>query len=233
LAVTEAPFHWDVVNVRAMGRYLTEVEGVFIQRAFAQLSVPATVLDVGGGSGRFAIPLQDAGHRVVVVDPDLTPLRALARCAPDVRRVQISGKLDEMPVADASVDGVVCIEVPVMDEPIGFFAECYRLLRPGGLLVFSVHNRRSYKGLMKRLAHRGTRNAYYGEMYLNTIDEIRAHLAAARFSVIREQGFNWLPATRDTDSQMVWASARLERMLGLGRLVALSPWVMVAARRSE
>lgn len=230
--MSESSFHWDVVNVRAMGQYLTRVEGCFIQQSLARRPRPQFVLDIGGGSGRFAVPLHEAGHQVLVLDVDATPLRILARSAPGIGRALVSGRIDELPIADDSVDCVLCIEVPVLDDPTSFLAACRRMLRTGGLVIFTAHNRRSYKGLLKHLASHRNERRYYGETYLHTTSQIRAQLRASGFSLLRERGFNWIPFTRDADTRLVWAAARLERALGLGRLLGWSPWVLVAAQKS-
>jgi SAM-dependent methyltransferase len=43
------------------------------------------VLDAGGGTGGFAVPLAELGHRITVVDPSPDALAALARRAADAR----------------------------------------------------------------------------------------------------------------------------------------------------
>jgi ubiquinone/menaquinone biosynthesis C-methylase UbiE len=230
--VRESSFHWDVVNVRAMGQYLTRVEGRFIQQLLAARPRPQLVLDIGGGSGRFAVPLYEAGYQLLVLDVDATPLRILVRSEPGIGRALVSGRSDELPIADDSVDCVLCIEVPVLDDPATFLAACRRVLRTGGVVIFTAHNRRSYKGLLKQLTSRRQERRYYGETYLHTISEIRAQLRAFGFSLFQECGFNWIPFTRDADTRLVWAAARLERALGLDRLVQWSPWVLVAAQKS-
>ncbi|MEV1147933.1 methyltransferase domain-containing protein, partial [Micromonospora sp. NPDC049799] len=47
---------------------------------------PLTVLDVGGGTGGFAVPLAHAGHRVTVVDASPDALAALTRRAAEAGR---------------------------------------------------------------------------------------------------------------------------------------------------
>ena len=47
---------------------------------------PLRVLDVGGGSGMFAVPLARLGHDVTVVDPSADALATLRRRADDRRR---------------------------------------------------------------------------------------------------------------------------------------------------
>ena len=65
-----APYDWDIENPRgyanAMGLYRTRKERAFLQAHITGHRL--RILDVGGGSGRFAIPLAEQGHAVTVVD---------------------------------------------------------------------------------------------------------------------------------------------------------------------
>jgi SAM-dependent methyltransferase len=82
------------------------------------------VLDAGGGTGGFAVPLAEAGHRVVVVDPSPDSLAALQRRAAErglgERVVGLQGDLAELPtlVPAGSVDLLLCHSVlEVVDDP--------------------------------------------------------------------------------------------------------------------
>ena len=44
-------------------------------------AAPARIVDVGGGTGGFAVPLAQLGHRVEVIDPSPDALAALDRRA--------------------------------------------------------------------------------------------------------------------------------------------------------
>ncbi|MFI2712646.1 methyltransferase domain-containing protein [Micromonospora sp. NPDC018662] len=97
------------------------------------------VLDVGGGTGGFAVPLAEAGHRVTVVDASPDALAALTRRAAEagvadrVRATQ--GDADALAglVEPASVDLVLCHSVlEVVDEPEPVIAALAGALRPGG-----------------------------------------------------------------------------------------------------
>ncbi|MEV0003815.1 methyltransferase domain-containing protein [Micromonospora sp. NPDC050980] len=98
-----------------------------------------SVLDVGGGTGGFAVPLAEAGHRVTVVDASPDALAALTRRAAEagvadrVRATQ--GDADALTglVEPASVDLVLCHSVlEVVDEPEPVIAALAGALRPGG-----------------------------------------------------------------------------------------------------
>jgi S-adenosylmethionine-dependent methyltransferase len=108
------------------------------------------VVDVGGGSGGFAVPLAEAGHRVVVVDPSPDSLAALSRRAGEagvgdrVRAVQ--GDVTDLPVAlgrlAGAVDLVLCHSVlEVVDDPAAALGAVAGVLRPGGRLSLLAPNR--------------------------------------------------------------------------------------------
>ncbi|WP_127501322.1 methyltransferase domain-containing protein [Actinoplanes solisilvae] len=107
-----------------------------------------TVLDVGGGTGGFAVPMAEAGHTVTVVDASPDALAALTRRAADagvadrVRAVQGDGDALAGLVAPGSVDLILCHAVlEVVDDPSGVVAAIYGALRPGGAVSLLVASR--------------------------------------------------------------------------------------------
>jgi len=107
-----------------------------------------TVVDVGGGTGGFAVPLAEAGHRVTVVDASPDALAALTRRAAEagvahrVRAVQGDGDALAGLIEPASVDLVLCHAVlEVVDDPAGVAGALAGALRPGGAASVLVANR--------------------------------------------------------------------------------------------
>ncbi|MEU8230896.1 methyltransferase domain-containing protein [Actinoplanes sp. NPDC048967] len=107
-----------------------------------------TVLDVGGGTGGFAVPLAEAGHTVTVVDASPDALAALTRRAADagvadrVRAVQGDGDALAGLVAPGSADLILCHSVlEVVDDPAGVVAAISAALRPGGAVSLLVAGR--------------------------------------------------------------------------------------------
>ncbi len=107
------------------------------------------VLDVGGGTGGFAVPLAEAGHRVTVVDPSPDSLAALQRRAAErgLSVAGLQGELGDLPdlVADGSADLVLChsvLEVASQSMPVAdALAAVAATLRSGGRLSLLVANR--------------------------------------------------------------------------------------------
>jgi S-adenosylmethionine-dependent methyltransferase len=106
------------------------------------------VVDVGGGTGGFAVPLARAGHRVTVVDPSPDALAALTRRAADagvperITAVQGDGdRLAELLPAGAA-DLVLCHSLlEVVDDPVEVLRSVAAVLRPGGAASVLVANR--------------------------------------------------------------------------------------------
>jgi S-adenosylmethionine-dependent methyltransferase len=118
---------------------------------------PLRVLDVGGGSGMFAVPLARLGHDVTVVDPSADALATLRRRADTagvgalVHGIQGDGDLlHEVLPATAGSEGsgqdsydlALCHYVlEVVDDPAVTLREISRALRPGGQLSVATANR--------------------------------------------------------------------------------------------
>lgn len=95
-----------------------------------------TVLDAACGTGRHAVRLAAAGHRVIGVDSSSAMLELARAKVPEAELYQAD--LHELPLPDDHVDLIVCAlalaHVPGL-TPV--FAEFTRVLRPGGHLVIS------------------------------------------------------------------------------------------------
>ena len=106
----------------------------------------SAVLDIGSGGGFLAATLADAGYDVVGIDPAMSAVRAAAQHVP---ASFVLGAGETLPFANDSFDSVVCSEVLEHVEDIdAVVAEVGRVLRPGGVLIFSLPNRT----LLSRLA---------------------------------------------------------------------------------
>ncbi len=95
------------------------------------------VIDAGGGTGGFAVPLAALGHSVTVVDPSPDSLAAAQRRAAEVT-VRISAIQGEAAGLDTVVgeqagDLVICHSVlEYVESPADALGAIARVLRPGG-----------------------------------------------------------------------------------------------------
>jgi len=93
-----------------------------------ELEASSLVLDLACGTGDFCVELASAGHRPVGIDLSFGMLDAARTDRP-----LLQGDLLAMPIATASSDGAVCgFALRNLVDLDPFFAELYRVVRPGG-----------------------------------------------------------------------------------------------------
>ncbi len=95
------------------------------------------IVDAGGGTGGFAVPLAVLGHSVTVVDPSPDSLAAAQRRAAEqnvpLRAVQGDAADLAVLAGDKSADLVLCHSVlEYVDSPAAAMAAIAAVLRPGG-----------------------------------------------------------------------------------------------------
>lgn len=105
----------------------------------------ARVVDIGGGTGGFAVPLAELGHHVHVIDPSPDALASLGRRAReagvDALVTGQQGDLSDLAglVEAGGADLVLCHGVlEVVEDPAGALAAIAGVLRPGGQLSLLV-----------------------------------------------------------------------------------------------
>jgi ubiquinone/menaquinone biosynthesis C-methylase UbiE len=107
------------------------------------------IVEMGIGTGRIAIPLARAGHRVIGIDRKVEMLdrleEKLAEEDEDVveRFELVEGDITELPVRNASADLVIAPfnvlqHLYTWEELLTCFKEAHRALRPGGTFAFDV-----------------------------------------------------------------------------------------------
>jgi SAM-dependent methyltransferase len=143
---------------------------------FAPVCRGALVLEAGCGEGYGAARLSAEGARVVIgVDLDAPTLSHLLATYPCVFPVRANLVL--LPCADASVDVVVSAQtIEHLWDQDRFVAECARVLRPGGVLVMSTPNRRTFP----------PGNAFHSrELDADElVDLVRPHLGIVRLAAV-------------------------------------------------
>ena len=223
MSKSDTPYFWDVANPKAynnrMGKYKTRYVLDFISK---YTNDRKRILDVGGGSGRFAIPLYEKGADVVLLDESDKAAAILSKRCPGIKCVVESfdqAVFDQ----EASFDLILMIEVLfyIRDWP-RTLAKVRTLLKDNGVFIFTATNRDSWRFLFSRRKEDYT---------VYSLDKYRELLNEAGFDIGRIEGFLWIPCKVDSDSVAVDVFAGLESMLGLNRFVSQSPWLLFAVQK--
>ncbi|WP_460370446.1 methyltransferase domain-containing protein, partial [Actinocorallia lasiicapitis] len=104
---------------------------------------PLDVVDVGGGTGHFAVPLAELGHKVTVVDSNPDALAALERRADEAGVIVVGRQADAHEllsvVEEGVADLVLCHSVlEYVEDPARALAALTGAARPGGSLSVLV-----------------------------------------------------------------------------------------------
>jgi SAM-dependent methyltransferase len=103
----------------------------------AGVSSEGIAVDVGCGSGAFAITLQRSGYFRRVIGVDLSE-----SCVAAARQQGVESILGSIEALEESLaDLIVCNElIEHLFDPAPFLSACHRVLRPGGVLCLSTPN---------------------------------------------------------------------------------------------
>ncbi|MGP4015830.1 class I SAM-dependent methyltransferase [Saccharopolyspora sp. 5N708] len=141
------------------------------------------ILDAGCGTGRNLAAMLDAGAAPQGIDFSPGMLAVARRRHPDVPLFEADLQ-GEIPFADGEFDAVYCALLGEhLDHPDRAVAEFYRVLRPGGRLVFSVfHPTMAATGMSAQFENDGT--AYKLVAHPYTVEDYEGWLAQAGFTEV-------------------------------------------------
>ncbi len=155
-----------------------------LRRLLAKLDPPlpphARVLDVGCGTGANGVVLGEGGRFAVGLDASTVPLGLEGTSDGYAHRLR--GDAGRLPVADASFDMVVALDIlEHLDDDQGAARELHRVCKPGGVLVVFVPALALLFGFQDEVALHRRR---YGR------EQLRALIAGAGFGIERLTFFN-------------------------------------------
>lgn len=216
------------------GRYLAEVEKHLILRGEAiagQSAQSAKGIDVGCGGGRWSKLLADRGWDMTCMDVDRADLSICERKVPSARCVLTLPENTEIPVPPNSARVLLCIEVVPIIEASWFPAEASRVLQRGGVIIGVCINGQSIRGMASRLSNILATGSSKYRYYQSSYTECRQRLQSNGFDIVHEESCCWGPFGRESNSRFVPAFVKIERVLGLNRVVTWGPWVGFIAQK--
>ena len=152
----------------------------------------ARIVDIGGGTGGFAVPLAELGHRLQVIDPSPDALASLDRRAREAGVADLvagqQGDLSDLAGLVDEADLVLCHGVlEVVDDPAAALASIAGVLRPAGHLSLLVAQRHAAVVARAMAGHfQAARDLLDGEQgrggHRFTLDELVGLLSAAGFT---------------------------------------------------
>lgn len=225
----ENPYRWDEKNpigyYNRSGIYKTKVEYDFIESHISNLIAigsKKSILDLGGGSGRFALPLLKSGFDVTVVDLDSNAIELCKQkgitksyCC-DIRNLVLPG----------GYNIALAFEVFLGVSPAEVFKVSNQQLVNEGLFIFAATNKNSWRNKLHNL--RKVKSKNYGDLSINEWERL---LSANGFEIIDIKGFNWMPFLLASNNILIPAFSKLESILRLGKWLNQSPWLLFACKK--
>ncbi|MBR2839880.1 methyltransferase domain-containing protein [Candidatus Saccharibacteria bacterium] len=116
--------------------------------------------DIGGGYGRLANEYLKRAHKVIIFDYSKSELKQAKEIYGDKVETR-AGDIYELPFKDEELDGLMMVRVTHhlkhMDKAL---AELYRVLKPGGVAVIEVANKKTLPKMARYLTGRSKVNPW-------------------------------------------------------------------------
>ena len=215
---------WDINNAYSTrsGKYKSKLETEFINNHLPKKQLK--VLDIGGGSGRFAIPLAEGGNEVTVVEPNKEALTLLRQRNSAV--ICINKSFEEFDTNE-KYDLILIIEVlGSFDNIDSILGRVYEMSNQNALLIISTKKTGAFKNKLIEL--RKKRTTYKGYTTLNNYREL---LSKWSFYIENIKGLNWLPLKVNSNSIFVPLFIILIKVLRLNNWLGQSPELLICARK--
>ncbi len=120
----------------------------------------ASFADIGGGYGRLAGEYLKRAHKVILFDYSKTELDQAKEIYGDKIETR-AGDIYELPFKDGELDGLMMVRVTHhLKDLKKAMAELYRVLRPGGVAVIEVANKRTLPKMARFIVGKSNVNPF-------------------------------------------------------------------------
>ncbi|MGB4414752.1 MAG: class I SAM-dependent methyltransferase [Paludibacter sp.] len=184
------------------------------------------ILDIAGGSGRFALPLRDYSEHITVLDLNPFALELLKERDNSIEIINVDFTKKEI---NDTFSLILCIEaIGNFQDWELFFQKVNKLLNDDGRLIFSYTNPSSWRFYLRKIKHWKKGFHPYKEMELT---ELKALLSKCNFEIEKMDGMNWIPLPLSSNSIFVSFFEFLENTFKLKNWHAQSPWLMISLKK--
>ncbi|GAB3961731.1 hypothetical protein GCM10028805_61280 [Spirosoma harenae] len=223
-------YTWDYLYSTAYnnrtGRYKSRKQLQFILDNLNDNSTD--ILDVAGGSGRFAIPLLNYSNTITVIDINENAIEILKSRSQKIN-VVCNDFLNEK--FNNKYSSIICIEAVCYFEDIKFFfKKIHSLLNEDGKIVFTYTNTSSWRYFMRRVKGWVSDESSYSDVSIN---ELKSILADCQLEIDAMEGMNWIPLPLTSNSILVDFFVLIEEKLNLKRWKSQSPWLLISAKKKN
>jgi SAM-dependent methyltransferase len=186
------------------------------------------VLDIAGGSGRFALPLYEYCTDITVVDISSEAIELLNQRNKEIKT--ITGDFMKAEIT-------TCFSLIICIEALGYFND-YELffnkiksnLSKDGLFIFSYANPDSWRFFLRKIRHLRKGPQAYNQIALADLKQLLTRL---NFEIVDMEGMNWIPLPLTSNSPFVTLFEKLEKVLGLKKWYSQSPWILFSIKKSN
>jgi len=187
------------------------------------------ILDVAGGSGRFALPLRKYTKNITVIDINTSALELLKERA-DGRIEIIIGDFMETEFKNV-FSLILCIEAlgyfPNWED---FFNKVNKLLKTDGRFIFLYTNPNSWRFFLRKIKHWKKGFHQYKEMEFS---ELKTLLQKCNFDIEKMDGMNWIPLPLTSNNIFVSFFEFTEKIFKLNNWYSQSPWLLISVKKSK
>ncbi len=224
---------WEKIARTRWGSYQTKIEKRVITKASCLAGNPTTALEIGCEGGRWTRLLIELGWNMAATEVDPDMIEVCQRRVPSAKYILVDANDRRIPCETGSKKLLLCIEVHPVSNSDWFLYEASRTLEHKGLLVCTVTNPLSFRGVLYRIACKILRNKIDYGYYTNTqpYHKFKKEIIQNGFRLIYEEGYCWMPFNRKSNSRFISILTEFERFLGLRRITSLSPSIIFIAQK--
>lgn len=225
--------YWEKIAKTKWGSYKTEIEKRAILKAHKFLKEQTTALEIGCEGGRWSRRLTKLGWNMICTDIDLNTLQICQRRIPSAKCILVKPTDSKIPCESRSIKLLLCMQVNPVIISDWFLPEALRTLEPGGLLIATITNPLSFRGVLYRIACKIIKNKIEYGFYTHTqpYHKFKKKITRMGFRVTFEEGYCWLPFSLASNSPLIPTLTELEHRLGLRNIINLSPTIVFIAKK--